>query len=222
MTLIALAFAVLAISAVSASAEPTYIRPLDARHSPFVGGNRSPRLPSGQQGRLSVVAKGVYDGSLPIIVRNNTSRTVNGIYVTGLATSASGRILATGDSQGFHPSLVKPGEITIGYVFFRDAQLPPNARYRLSVAENRSTAQKDLVMTKASFATDRVIGIARNPRATEASLPAGTVACFVGNRLLDTYEDPSDQITVRPHGTLIFQVEVFDACPTFLVTAYGV
>jgi hypothetical protein len=80
---IALLAVVVAFSALGAAASPAYVRPLDARHSPFVGGNRSPRLPSGQQGRLSVVAKGEYDGeSLPIIVRNNTSRTVNGIYVT--------------------------------------------------------------------------------------------------------------------------------------------
>ena len=216
-------------AATSSSGETgAYVRPLDARHSPYVGGNRSPRLPTGSQGRIAVIARGGYlNGSVAVIVRNNTPRVARNIDVTGVATSASGRLLATGADQEMLPSTVRPGEIAIGYVFF-DADLPPDARFKLRATDGpnwkRAAAGGDLVIQQSALAGDRVVGFARNGhnRRVEGPIPA-YAACFTrASKLIDLRWEFTDQDSVPPRGQLPFDIELYNTpCSVFLVAVRG-
>jgi hypothetical protein len=234
--------AALAISALSASAaagrgaSPT---PRDARASPYVGGNASPRLPAGAPGRLSVVARGPGRSAvgtvIPIVVRNNTARTVIRISVSATALSANGQLLATGKDQTLNPNIVKPGEIAFGIVYFEDVSLPANARFRFNLT---STAPanvqfeniRDLIVLGSQRIQERVVGMLRNGYPVRVTGPIGaSVACFSSSgRLLYIADDFTDQDQVAPRGTLPFQVDTTPpygttgmSCSKYLVGASG-
>jgi len=216
-------------ASLAAHGQVSYVRPLDARHSPYIHGNRSPRLPAGRQGRIDIIKRGTYDGnSLPIVVRNNTSQTAIRIKVTGVAKSTSGKLLATGADQTLYPNVVKPGEIAFGYVYFSGANLPANARFGLTASWDRSLAQyeniRDLVITQAAQAGDRVVGMAQNRYRVVVSGPisAGMVCFSSSSTLLGDHSDFADQDRVSAGGRLPFQVETLgDPCPVFLVGVKG-
>ena len=213
----------------------TQVRPLDARHSPYVGGNASPRLPAGQQGRVVVVARGQSEYvSIPIVVRNNSTRTVTEVRVRAVATTPSGEVITTGSSSVLQPFLVRPGEIAFGEVYFRssdplveDVELPSNARFKFTVLASSRTNFRDLVVARSSLvvdfrAGDSVVGLARNARPMRVKTEAGIVACFTrGGDMLYTYKAGFDQAHVRAHGTLRFRLGVFAECPVYLVAVGG-
>jgi hypothetical protein len=234
--------AAVAVSAFSASASAEQRAsppPRDARASPYVGGNASPRLPAGAPGRLSVVARGPGQSAvgtvIPVVVRNNTARTAIRISVSASALSASGRLLATGKDQTLNPNVVKPGEIAFGIVYFEDVNLPASARFRFNLT---STAPanvqfeniRDLIVLNSNRIQERVVGMLRNGYPVRVTGPIGaSVACFSpSGRLLYIAEDFTDQEQVGPHGTLPFQVGTTPpygtsglSCTKYLVGASG-
>ena len=214
-------------------AHTTNVRPLDARHSPYVGGNASPQLPTGHPGRIAVIARARYRaGDFAITVRNNTPTTVMDIRVEAVAISAaSGKVVATGTSQGLHPFVVRPGEISFGYVYFpgtADSGFPPNTRFKLTtIRPSARTNFRDLLIAHSTLdqtliTGDGVTGVARNPRAVPLKTDSAIAACFTETgKLLYTYAQEQNQARVRPHGVLRFIVGVYDVCPVYLVAAAG-
>lgn len=203
------------------------VRPLDARHSPYIDGNRSPRLPAGHPGKLDIIAVGPYDGtSVPVVVRNNTSRTVTRITVKGAAVTAGGALLGTGSDQGIEPTVVRPGEIAIGYVYF-DGGVPLSSKFRLTATWDPSSAQyenkRDLVISKTSGLIDRLVGYAHNATGRPVSGPIGLLAaCFSSSgKLLSTESDFADQDSLATGETAPFQISLSHTCPTYLITAGG-
>jgi hypothetical protein len=200
-----------------------------------VGGNASPRLPAGPPGRLAVIARGPYGQTLPIIVRNNTTRTVIRIAVSATASTPGGRLLATGKDQTLGPNLVKPGEISFGYVYFNDVRLPANARFRFNVTSTApADAQfeniRDLIVLESHRIQERVLGTLRNGYPVRVTGPIeASVACFsAAGKLLYTPNDFTAQDQVAPHGTLPFQVDTSPpygssglSCAKYLVAASG-
>jgi hypothetical protein len=219
-------------TSVPATTTPTSgpTQPQDALHSPFIGGNQSPALPDGEPGKLSVIAAGKFGGSVvPVIVRNNTDATVTRVEVSATAHDSSGAMLGAGGDQGFNPYLVMPGEITMGYVYFEDAQFPDDVTfdYEVSASEydpNNSIGGLDLDVTEASISGGNVVGIFTNNSDKAVSGPIGAVVyCFDGDgNLLDYHSDYTDKDNADPGGTIPFQIGLRgDECPVFLVAASG-
>jgi hypothetical protein len=220
----------------SRSGTPKSLKPRDARASAFVGGNASPRLPVGRPG-VVVIAHGPYQQelSLPVVVRNNTSRQVLRISVSGTATTPGGKLLATGKDQTLYPNAVKPGEIAFGYVYFGGDRLPPNARYEFKVAtatpqEAQYENRRDLVVVESHRVQSRVLGSLRNPYGKKVTGPIqAMVACFnAAGSLLYTASDFTSQESVNSHGALPFEVDAAPpygtsglSCPNYLVAASG-
>ena len=215
-----------------ATATPTSgpMQPQDALHSPFVGGNQSPALPDGEPGKLSVIVAGKFDGSVvPVIIRNNTDTPVTRVTVSATAHEGSGAMLGAGGDQGFNPYLVMPGEITMGYVYFSDADFPEDVTFDYEVSAskydpNDSFGALDLDVTKANIVGKNVIGILTNNSNKAVSGPIGAVVyCFDGNgNLLDYHSDFTDKENADPGGTIPFQVNLRDdECPIFLVAGSG-
>lgn len=209
--------------------------PKPPRASPYVGGNASPRLPAGTPHVLSVIARGPYNQTVPIIVRNNTNRTVIRIAVSGTASTPGGKLLATGKDQGLHPNVVKPGEISYGYVYFNDAKLPANARYRFNLtstapADAQFENKRDLIVVESHRVQDSILGTLRNGYPVKVTGPIGVaVACFSSaGKLLYIASDYTDQDQVAAKQALPFQVDTTPpygstglSCPAYLVAGSG-
>lgn len=213
------------------AATPTEIpvQRADARASAYIGGNASPPLPAGELGVPTVVAVGSYTGSiLPVVLRNNTGEDVRRMTVSAVVRDADGNMLGTGGDQGFKPNLVRPGQITLGYVYFGGIDLPPDATFEFDVdakpaSEARFENIRDLDVVEQSFVEGRIVGMLQNSHDEHVSGPIGVaVFCFeTEGVLLGYYHDYTDKDEADPGDTVPFQVDVRGSCPVFLVAAYG-
>ena len=212
------------------TATPTLeaVEPADARASSYIGGNASPPLPAGELGVSSVVAVGASTGSsLPVVLRNNTVEDVIRMTVSAVARDANGNMLGTGGDQGFKPNLVRPGEVTLGYVYF-GFDLPADATFEFEVdaqpaGEARYENIRDLDVMEQSFIADRIVGMLYNSHDEHVSGPVGVYAmCFDDEGvLLRHYHAYTDKEEAAPGDSVPFQVNVRESCPIFLVAAYG-
>jgi hypothetical protein len=213
------------------TATPTLevVQPADARASAYIGGNESPSLPGGEMGLIAVVAVGPYDGNtLPIVVRNNTRDDVIRVAISAVARDKSGNMLGSGGDQGFNPNLVRPGEITLGYVYFGGIDLPDDATFEFETsADLASDARfeniRDLDVVEQSFVEDRIVGMLQNSHDEHVSGPIEAMAfCFSPEgTLLDFYRNYTDKDEAGPGKTVPFQVDVRGDCPVFLIAANG-
>jgi len=127
---------------------------------------------------------------VPVVVRNNTSRPVRGLEVTGHAHDGGGGHRWTGDSQGFQPVVVAPGEVAFGYVYL-DTELPPGASFDFLAAEGNTDTtdgEASLAVVDAGLvgdATSRLVGRVANTGETDLAGPfVVDVYCFDGDALV--------------------------------------
>lgn len=145
--------------------------PAEPRASSYIGGNASPSLPTGEQGDVVVIKVGPYPGqesptrgSLPLIVRNNTAEVVTQVSVSATARDSSDELIASGEDQRFHPDVVEPGEIAIGFIFFGpDVPLPEDASFEFHVTHEPASDDefnnfRDLVVAEVSKPDSRIVG----------------------------------------------------------------
>ena len=189
---------------------PTSSGPADAQASDYVKGSASPPLQAGEPGKISVIAMGPRSSnndSLNIVVRNNTDKTVRRIAVSAVARTKDGKLFASGGDQGFHPNVVRPGEIALGYVYFgSDAKLSPDLSFEFEgtakpADEDNYENIRDLEVAEVSLvANKRVVGMLRNPYDEPIHGPIeAVVVCFDSKgALLGYYSDFTDKDTARP------------------------
>jgi hypothetical protein len=208
----------------------------DARDSLFVNGNASPPLAAGEQGKVAVVAIGKTinsdfgSASVPVVVRNNTPDYVTRIQVSGAARAPDGTLLAAGGDQGITPNLVYPGEVAFGYLYFGDVNLPEGTTFDLateyepagaSIEEFENT--RDLEVTEVSLVENRIVGLLRNQYGETITGPISIeVACFdPQGQMLGPEDSYADRDTVTAGESIPYQVELYEDCPVYLVTASG-
>jgi hypothetical protein len=214
------------------AAEPT--SDAEPSNSSYLLLDGSPLIPDGSPGQLAVVLIGSPDGgSVPVIVRNRTSEAVSFTVVSGTARDSSGSLIGSGESQGFEPAVIGPGEWAIGYVYFGWDDLPPDATFDLTATgqpvdgyfiELNATVE-EFNRTQGSFG-EAIVGIAKNTHDVEINGPVSVmVGCFSadGDRLISTYSAYTDGEGIAPGGTSSFSVDLFDDCPVFAlgVSGYG-
>jgi hypothetical protein len=56
--------------------------------------------------------------SVPIVFRNNTSTAIAHVDVSAAAKDPTGKIVASGASQGTDPATVQPGQRAFAYIYF--------------------------------------------------------------------------------------------------------
>ncbi len=197
----------------------------------FIGGSALSLLPQGEPGALSVVAVGPYDGNtLPFVVRNNTGETVISLEATGRALNPAGQLIATGGDQLLHPNLLRAGGLSLGYIYFGGAALPPDTTFEidveaLPVGEDEFENQRDLDVVEAAYVDGRVVGTLRNGYDEPLNGPFGVqVACFdAGGALLDLEQVYTPEQGAAPGEPVTFQAPLFGTfdCPLFLVAGGG-
>ncbi len=148
--------------------------------------------------------------------------------VSAVVRDADGNMFGVGGDQGFNPNLVRPGEITLGYVYFGGIDLPPDATFEFEVdAKPASEAEyeniRDLEVIEQSLVEDRIVGMLQNSHDEHVSGPIEVmVFCFdTEGVLLDDHSDYVDKGGAAPGDTVPFQVDLRGSCPVFLVAAYG-
>lgn len=213
----------------SAPAEVKLGTVADAISAGWLAGNAKPTFPAGGEGKVDVVASGpIKAGSLgsvtlPVSVRNGTKDTITGLEVTGAATDAGGKILASGRSQGFTPAAVPAGGISLGYVYF-DSKLPSTAKIEFTVASKPLEGDpyfQDLKVDQANAVGTTITGKATNTSKNDLNGPYSVnVTCFDKSGALLTSQKgfASPGADLAAGQSVTFQVNLYDEpCPTFLV-----
>jgi len=204
-------------------------KPADARASELLQGNASPPFPAGSPGGIAVVATGSAlgdDGALPLVVRNNTADAAYGIAATGRALQG-GKLVGSGESQGFQPAVVQPGEVAIGYVYFGDT-VPDGATFELAATADDEPGEivpevglpvTELNLLKGQFG-NTIVGTVTSPLDHAVDQKASALAmCFdEAGKPLSTHSGYTDGEQLPAKGTASFSIDLFDdPCPVYLV-----
>ena len=212
-------------------------------------GTADPKIPPIVPGKVAIVESASpfskdNESTVSVMVANGTSSTISHLVVGGSAIDSTGTVVGTGESQGFSPWNVAPGQVSLGYVFF-DSAIPAGARLQLSVTTYNSGVSPiaiDLKVTQAESKSDgigsgpdEIVGSITNGGTTAVSVPAveAQVYCFNSKGALtgeseggvDTGADgnPAGTVTdLMPGAAAKFSVGLIEPpCPTFLVGAWG-
>jgi len=186
-------------------------------------------IPDGEPGVLAVVATGAAldeGSSLPVIVRNNTSKTIGSIDVTGLARDAGGNLAGSGSSQGFQPALVAPGEIAFGYVFFGDVTGEGLTFELTATGEEPDSffSSVPVQITELNVSEEQIIGVVSNTSSDEVGGPISIDGiCFsTDGQLLGTIGGYAEQEELPAGATGSFSIRLYSGpCPVGLLAASG-
>jgi len=169
--------------------------------------------------------------SVPIVFRNNTSTAIAHVDISAPAKDPTGKIVASGASQGTDPSTVQPGQWAFAFIFFDPGT-------KLAANDTLSFSFQTMPASTESFNTAAV-------QVTQANLSGSSIAGGVQNMTghpvqgpisvhaycLNTAGDPTSVVTgftssssgnLAPDATDSFQLDLYDqSCPSFLVGASG-
>lgn len=211
--------------------------PPDSVVQEFLFASESVSFPTGRAGEVDVVHTGRYDqqaGLLPVVVRNNSAEPVIRPSVTGTALDEDGSILGSGEDQTFHPNLLLPDAIGIGYVYF-GGSFPKGTTFDLEVTATPVSSFdaefeniRDLVVDEARVVEGdfgpRGVGFVSNPYDYSIQGPIDVrFACFDApdNPLAHMPSSFAGKDQAGPGERLSFQVDLFEPCPVFLVGSSG-
>lgn len=217
----------------SAAAEVKMGTTTDAIAGGWLAGTAQPAFPAGGVGKIDVVASAPIEVNsaglvtLPVAVRNGTNATITSLEVTGAAMDETGKIIASGRSQGFSPAVVPAGGLSLGYVFF-SAALPTTAKIEFTVASKQLKGDpyfQDLKVDQANAVGTSITGKATNTSKNNLKGPYGVhVTCFdaAGSLLSSQTGYASPDADLAAGQSVTFQVDFYDdPCPTFLVGVSG-
>jgi hypothetical protein len=225
------------------AAAPTTVEseviPLPVNPRGILGGDANPNLPNGDVGELSIIqtgpverVSGVDSASVLVALRNMTDETVSNLKVSGSARSG-GQLIGSGESQGFGPEIVEPGEVSFGYVYF-DTAIPEDAEFDLTATSDTYDPDSvfgsvDLAVTEVNLVPDgsraNIVGAVTNQTERPVSGPMSvSVYCFKGDKYISEpsggFVDGPDPLAPGAQGT--FSAPMSDApCPSFLVAVSG-
>jgi hypothetical protein len=216
--------------ATTTTTEPEVL-PLPANSSPFVVAEGIVDFPPGAPGELSVVAQAAAldrSGSLPVIVRNMTDEALIDISVTGTARDAGGGLVASGEDQGLQPTVVEPGAIAFGYVYF-GFDVQGASSFELSVdgteLDDAFFGPGDLAIVEYNRTGDAIIGILRNDSEEEVTGPIGVdLLCLdEAGTPVETTRTYAEPDTAAPGATVSFSFDFFGdpPCERFLLAGSG-
>ena len=219
--------------------QPVAAQPVSpaATRSQFLMGNISPTYPAGTAGQVALVSQAALTlpvpaggETVPIAVRNNTAHAVTQITAQGTVKSTSGSVVATGSDQGFHPSYLLPGQVSLGFVCLGiGSNVPAGSAMSVQVsstpAQSANTYTADLLITAANNTGQQLVGTLTNPRGHSIQGPyevnvfcvatTGTLQAEVGG-----FADASNDLAAG--ATSGFTIDLAGtACPNYPVGASG-
>lgn len=225
-----LLLAVLVVSSFARSAAAqTPTAPID----PYVAGNAFDILPAGTPGQVSIIPLAPYEyGRLPILVRNDSDRTLTNLHVLATIRDREGDLIAAEDDWTT-PSVVQPGGIAFYSVFFgADLTGAPqaNATYTFEYYEAEPAYDAELSLTvplillSADISEDVIVGRARNTSADTIDHWAVDthVLCFSADRQVVMWLyprlGPTSTSSVAPGAEFPYWLRLGASCARYLVT----
>lgn len=214
----------------ASTAAPRPVKPLPLTLGQLLKGNVSPRVPTGPTGKLSVVEIGPVDrstsfgGTMPIVVRNNTTKAVSHIDITATARK-SGRLVATGSSQHVAPAQLVPGQAGLAFIYFEHPRAVPSGarfafRFETMPADKSSYNTATLKVIEANRSSGAIVGTGKNTTGAKLQGPyAVSLFCFAHGQVTRTDGTYADQDNdLPPDGTVTFSLDLYGhSCPKFLV-----
>lgn len=203
--------------------------------SSFLAGNAHPQFPAGPAGKVSVVYQAPispqqYGTTVPIVLANNSSKAVAHVDISGTAKNAAGKIVGSGASQGTFPSVIKPGQWALAFIFFESGnELDPSDtmsfRVNTSPADTSSYNTAAVQVTQANMSSGSITGGVQNTTGHAVTGPVSVdVYCFDANGH-PTYEQggfTSSSGDLTPNATDSYQINFSDQqCSSYLVGASG-
>jgi hypothetical protein len=213
------------------------VTPSAPNASPYVkafGGAETISLPPGEPGQVSVIALGSLggagNGTLPVVVRNMTNRTIDRVRLNGIARDSSGALAGSGEDQGVDPALIAPGEIAWGYVYF-GSDLPQGSTFEVTAkgephkSGGTPFGSVPLKITELNPTKDAIVGIATNDGTAKVSGPIGvSVLCLAQDgSVLSVKNGFAGLDSVEPGATSPFTISFYSdpVCGQFLIAASG-
>jgi hypothetical protein len=204
--------------------------------STYLTGTASPTYPAGGPNQIAVVAQAslvlpIPSGgeTVPIAVRNNTTAAVSDVTAVGTVRDAGGHAVASGSDQGFHPALLQPGQVALGFVYLGVGTSVPSGSALTVQASAKpgsgDTYFADLLVTEYNNTGQQIVGTVKNPRDHAVQAPFNiNVFCLGPSGALHSevgaFADVSDQLAAR--ATSPFTVSLYGApCQQFLIGASG-
>lgn len=194
--------------------------PSGPKTSPYLLVQGTVVVPPGEAGKLDVVFTGkppadpMLGSSVPVVVANNTSDTLERIEITGTARAADGSLAGSGTSQGFQPARLAPGEWGISYVYF-DTTIPADATIETTTTGEKAEGpgaldSVPLKVNELNFKADEYggnyIGIVANEAKKTISTASLYLGCFdAASNLLDVEMGSTDG-DVPAGGTASFSM----------------
>ena len=211
-----------------ASSQPT--------RSTYLTGTASPTYPAGGPNQIAVVAQAPLvlpipssGEAVPIAVRNNRTLAVTDVTAAGTIRDATGQVVATGSDQGFHPALLQPGQVALGFVYLGvGTSVPTGSAMTVQASAKPSSGDTyfaDLLVTEVNHTGQQIVGIVKNPRDHEVQAPFSVdVFCLAPSGALQAevgaFADVSDKLAAG--ATSPFTVSLYSTpCQQFLIGASG-
>jgi preprotein translocase subunit SecG len=204
--------------------------------SSFLAGNAHPQFPAGPNGQVSVVYQAPIspqqNGTIvPIVLDNNSSKAVAHVDISGTAKDAAGKIVGSGASQGTYPSVIKPGQWALAFIYFQSSDgLAPSDTMSFSVntsqADTSSYNTAAVQVTQANMSSSgSITGGVQNTTGHVVTGPISVDAyCFdaKGHPVYEQGGFTSGSGDLAPNATDSFQIDFNDQqCPSYLVGASG-
>ena len=145
-----------------------------AAQSTYLGGNAHPTYPAGTPGKVSVVYQAPISPqpngttTVPIVFRNDTKAGVSHVDISASATDATGKIVASGMSQGTDPSVVQPGQWAYAFIYFAPGTALAatnklsNFSFNTSPADTSSYNTAPVQVTQANLSGTSIAGGVKN------------------------------------------------------------
>ena len=203
--------------------------------SPFLAGNANPRFPAGGAGQVSVVYQAPISPQqngtvVPIVLDNNSSTAVAHVDISGAAKDASGKIVGSGDSQETSPSVIKPGQWALAFIYFQSGVNLSSSdtisfNVKTSPADTSSYNTAAVQVTQANLSGSSITGGVQN---TTGKVIVGPITvdayCFdaAGHIVNEQGTFTSGSGDLAPNATDSFQINFYEQpCPSYLVGASG-
>jgi hypothetical protein len=217
----------------SSAASPPAAQPTK---STYLSGTASPTYPAGGPNQIAVVAQAplvlpIPSGgeTVPIAVRNNTTAAVTDVTAVDTVRDAGGHAVASGSDQGFHPALLQPGQVALGFVYLGvGTSVPSGSAMTVQASAKPSSGDTyfaDLLVTEANNTGQQIVGTVKNPRNHEVQAPFNVdVFCLAPSGALQAevsgFADVSDKLAAG--ATSPFTASLYSTpCQQFLIGASG-
>lgn len=177
-----------------ATPSPSGITVKDGRFP--VSGNAFDLLSAGEPNTLSIVAQGpLVNGTVSIVLKNNTKDDVTNVTLGAEARDASGKLLGSVSYGTVYPAIIGAGSFELGWVYFGTAPLP-DAKVTVYVDSKPVTdldiqlltSKSGVSVTEFAASKEQIIGAVTNTSSDPVNDPYMLVSCWNDKGVLSSTE----------------------------------